>query len=873
MIFRFLLFFSAVSAFSAVNPGSLDGPWEFRTDSEQTWRTATVPMPIQAQFADLRDFSGVAWYRKKFTPPRFRKDETLLLRFGAVDYTAIVHVNGQQAGRNEGGYLPFSLDVGHLIKPGGNEILVRVEDPGSQAEIPYGKQSWYVQVSGIWQSVTWEVRPREHIQRFRITAAADGSFRAEVRPATNARLEIADPSGRRVHNGALQGTLEKPQLWSPASPVLYTARVRMGRDEVSTRFGFRTFEKRNGKFYLNGTPFYMRGALDQDFYSDGIYTPPSKEFIVDQFKKARELGLNLLRCHIKVPDPRYLEAADEVGILIWYEIPNANRLTEASKQRAEQTLRGMLERDANHPSLVIVSLFNESWGIDLKQPDQRAYLAGFMDRARKLASPLLVVDNSPCCDNFHVDTDIADFHRYNSIPEQAPLFSAWTRDYAKRPKWLYSQGAQGAPDKVGDAVIRGDEPLVVSEFGNWGLPQLPARRPWWFDRGFPGNRYYMTIPAGVEERFRALRLDEVFGEYSRLAEATQWHEWRSLKYQIETMRAEQAIEGYVITEFTDLNWEANGLLDMDRNKKAFGAVSADLQAHDVIVPGFAPLNATVGDEIVIPISFSHYSTKPTAGATLSWELEGTDQSGGLTLPAIAPGTVQPVGDVSVKVPPLEAPRRFVLKLTAGLLARNTFEFFGYPESSGLNDLFLHDPRKRILAREARPMAEAPAGGVVIATVFDAAVRKFVEAGGKAVVLADAADALPELRELCLERRQGTPRYGNWLTNFNWYRKSSPMFLGAPADGLLGWEALHATPELVIADMPQSAASDVLAGMFIGWIYQPGAYAVQARLGKGAVLVTTFRLSSNYGRDPFSTMLLENAVRYMRSPQFAPELRL
>ena len=119
--------------------------------------------------------------------------------------------------------------------------------------------------------------------------------------------------------------------------------------------------------------------------------------------------MNLLRCHLKAPDPRYLEAADEAGLLVWYEIPNFDRLTKASRLRAEETLRGMLERDANHPSLVIVSLFNESWGIDLSRADQRAFLAGFVGRARKLAAPLLVVDNSPCCSNFHLDTDIADF--------------------------------------------------------------------------------------------------------------------------------------------------------------------------------------------------------------------------------------------------------------------------------------------------------------------------------------------------------------------------------------------------------------------------------------------------------------------------------
>ena len=118
-------------------------------------------------------------------------------------------INGREAGRHEGGYLPFTLDIGHLLKDGDNEILVRVEDPGSQPEIPHGKQNWYLQVSGLWQSVTWELRRRKRIESFRITAGADGSFRAEVRPLGKARLEIRDPGNRVVHRGKLEGKLEK----------------------------------------------------------------------------------------------------------------------------------------------------------------------------------------------------------------------------------------------------------------------------------------------------------------------------------------------------------------------------------------------------------------------------------------------------------------------------------------------------------------------------------------------------------------------------------------------------------------------------------------------------------------------------------------
>jgi len=110
---------------------------------------------------------------------------------------------------------------------------------------------------------------------------------------------MSEPTRKRLR---VAGFLFRAPLWG-ALLLLY-----------SVDFGFRSFEARDGKFYLNGQPCYMIAALDQDFYPETIYTPPSKNYVRDQMTKAKQLGLNLLRCHIKVCDPTYLEAADEVGM-------------------------------------------------------------------------------------------------------------------------------------------------------------------------------------------------------------------------------------------------------------------------------------------------------------------------------------------------------------------------------------------------------------------------------------------------------------------------------------------------------------------------------------------------------------------------------
>ena len=131
-------------------------------------------------------------------------------------------------------------------------------------------------------------------------------------------------NGRAGYQAAL--AVPQPRPWSLEDPHLYTAIAEVilpeGSHIETTRFGMRTFTTQDGRFLLNGKPVYLLAALDQDFYPDTIYSVLSKENLRDEFRKARELGLNTLRCHIKIPDPLYLDLADEMGLLVWEEIPS-----------------------------------------------------------------------------------------------------------------------------------------------------------------------------------------------------------------------------------------------------------------------------------------------------------------------------------------------------------------------------------------------------------------------------------------------------------------------------------------------------------------------------------------------------------------------
>jgi hypothetical protein len=981
-----------IAASTQAQTVKLERGWQFLADKEgrlkpddigsaQGWRDARVGLSWNAQFEDLRDYMGVAWYRTQVDVPELKDGRRALLRFGAVDYFCEVFVNGRKVGDHEGGYTPFSFDVTEALKQGANELLVRVVDPPMDErenrarfpemmynEIPHGKQNWYVQTGGIWQPVWLEVLPRVYMEYVHVTPRISGEFSLDImlrdkryeatekpayhgvgreQPEPLARLGIIvrDPEGKTVYERSLisktagrstfRGRIQSPRVWDPDTPSLYTVEVSVvglradgrslvGEDALAgtvkeldasevdvkrERFGFRSFEARDGKFYLNNEPFYMIAALDQDFYPETIYTTPSEEYVRDQVRKAKRLGLNMLRCHIKVCDPIYLKVADEEGMLIWYEIPSWNDFKHFSlkaAERGERVFREMTERDWNHPSIVIQSIINESWGADLKKPDQRRWLLEAFDRAKKLVEPrgLLVVDNSACCDNFHLKTDINDFHQYFSQPDNHDRWDKWVADFATRPKWTFSQ--------YGDAQPTGQEPLVVSEFGNWGLPKLPPDLPWWFARDFGGRE--VTRPAGVFERFRDFQLSTLFRDYNELAEATEWHQFRSLKHEIEEIRRHASIQGYVITEFTDINWEANGLMDMWRNPKVYADELAKIQQPDVVLARLPQRNFTGGERAEIPVLLSHYSDRDIKTVSLRWSNDTGGKGDVVSTLKTERASVELIGKISLTLPTVERPRRVQLSLrvihvSGHRVAENSYDLFVYPKpapatatslmfySPDQKFAFIGNPNKSRLSENSTlildqggPFGDQPqlykalqgAGyrispwldradkkSLLITTAVDEHVQRFLQSGGRAIIIANSKEALPAGMAFKVVPREGDLD-GNWVTNFNWVRTNREPFSAVAFGPLLGFEGVKTVPRFVIEGVPPAAYTDVLSGIFYGWINNNRALAVQVKAGEGKMLLTTFRFDE-YGRDPYATHLFDAMVRYVARDDFAPRL--
>lgn len=935
----------------------LDGSWEFFLDPNQTLDydtlqttsscPITVPGPWQAQCQDLRDYSGVAWYRHHFTLTdelRSMNGCTYILHFGAVDYHTTIWLNGQYVGTHEGGYLPFELTLDPALQQrGANELVLRVIDPDDDttrfgafpfAEIPHGKQGWYGPIGGIWQSVYLEARHPTHMTRLKLTPQVELEqvhvvvcFNQPVTQPTCLHFTLTNPHGQtssfqeRVDAEAAcwETTLPVPDplLWDTETPHLYQLEAALlplsetgdgttisPCDSYTSTFGMRTIAASpTGHLLLNGHIVYLRGALDQDYYPDMIYTPFDDAALDHQFAMAKHMGLNCLRLHIKITDPRYYDAADRAGMLIWTELPNWDTLTPAARQRGRETLTGMVERDWNHPSIIIWTIINEAWGVDLTNADHRAWLADMYTYLKQLDPSRLVVGNSACFSNFHVVTDIEDFHNYYALPDHYQQWRAWVESFASRPAWTFAHSYESITSwweflndpwsllprsPAPEVQRRGNEPLIVSEFGNWGLPDVAKLRehyggePWWFETGIEWGDG-VVYPHGIEQRFKLYHLDKVFPTLSDLAAASQRMQFTALKYAIEQMRRHASIVGYVITELTDVHWECNGLLDLCRNPKSFYDVIGNVNSADAIVPSWEKVVFWEGDTCEVTLELSHFSQVDLQGSSLEWYLDlWPDISGRFENVMPRQGDVIPIGKISCILPAVTESVRARLELrlfdaAERLVTHNHQEIYVFPRSAVTSPLREVTP-VRIYVPDMPEVAEQMStmgylvtndqhdlqnvGIAVVETMTDE-LRLYVQRGGCVVWMPESSQSKQtHLGPLAIAQRQGRTWQGDWANNFNWLRQDR-MFGAIPTGGLVDFAFADLTPECVIVGLaPRDFASGVHAGLFVGWLHHTVALIADYRVGEGNLLISTFRLRQQIANNPVAQIMLNDMLMYI-----------
>ncbi|MGH7131325.1 MAG: sugar-binding domain-containing protein [Phycisphaerales bacterium] len=434
---------------------NLNGLWDYSvvtTAEPATVKQAgriLVPYPIESSLSGVgRPLSPgeTLVYRRSFTIPIDWVKRRIVLHFGAVDWQARVKVNGREIGEHSGGYAPFQFDITDALKEGENELTVSVTDPTDTGGQPRGKQwlkphgIWYTPTSGIWQTVWLEpvehtgwvksikIQPNAAEGWVEITADVDGlagrdGVLIEITASGKKMAEGLHPDGRPARI-----KIPDPHVWTPQDPFLYdvTIRVKQGADifdTVKTYFALRDVNLAKdaegiNRLTLNGKPTFMFGPLDQGFWPDGLYTPPTDEAMKFDIEAVKKMGGNMLRKHVKVEPERFYWWCDKIGVMVWQDIPspfyfdgkgnNPHRqpeLGEKWKQNFERETKEIIESRANHSSIVMWVPFNEGWG-----QNDLPWCKSVVEMVKKL-DPSRLINNASGWTDMHVG-DVNDIHIY-----------------------------------------------------------------------------------------------------------------------------------------------------------------------------------------------------------------------------------------------------------------------------------------------------------------------------------------------------------------------------------------------------------------------------------------------------------------------------
>ena len=639
---------------------NLNGRWQFAFDPQNSgarsgWQSGTVPLGREilvpfswgAPLSGIPDSGDVGWYARSITVPAGWRGRRVFLVVGASDWRTTAWLDGREVGEHQGGYTPFSFELTHEVRLGARQrLVIRVDDTPHPFKLE-GKQG-YGKARGMWQTVYLEARGTAPLEFVHFTPRSDLSgvgidvrLREPAPQALTLRLTFTNRAGggpvvtHRVPRGVRAAHLDVPlpnaRRWSLDDPFLHDVTVSvsgsgLAPDRVRTYFGMRTIGARDlpGTTYpyvaLNGTPVYLQLALDQAYHPQGYYTFPSDSVLRDEILRARQIGLNGLREHIKIEAPRKLYWADRLGMLIMADVPNWwGPPDSAAFQEHDVALRGMIERDYNHPSVFSWILFNETWGLTTKVDGRDRYLpeterrvAGLYRLAKSLDPTRLVEDNSVCCGSGHTETDLNTWHEY------AP---GWRWEaYDQR---LSDSTFPGSTWNFRSGWRQARQPMCNSEFGNvWGYEGSTGDVDWSWD-------YHRAIDA---------------------------------------FRRHPTICGWLYTEHHDVINEWNGYWRYDRSWKETGLGEIvpgmslrDLHAPLYIAVGDPELSRAVqpGERVDVPLyaSFLTGSTAFSDSLTLRAELYGWNGLGerrsyatSVTRVPYRPWLSQPLPPLAVTMP-------------------------------------------------------------------------------------------------------------------------------------------------------------------------------------------------------------------------------
>lgn len=563
---------------------NLNGEWTYSFDFggsglEREWFKSTgfdqkiiVPFCPESKLSgvEYKDFINHMWYHWTISIPQDWANKQVLLNFGAVYYKSEIYIDGVFAARHFGGTSSFQVDITPYVKAGQtHNLVVYVESDVRSTHQPSGKQNLqfasygcnYTRTTGIWQTVWMEAVHPEGLQSVQMIPDIDQQqliIRPRFYKELGGKLEVTlKDNGKVVSKETVAANslstvilpVKKMKTWSPENPFLYDVELRVidkaGNvvDEVKSYAGMRKVHIEGKKIYLNNQPYYQRLVLDQGFYPDGIWTAPNDEALKKDIQLSMEAGFNGARLHQKVFEERFYYWADKLGYLTWGEASSwgmdCNDIETARNFITEWT--EIVERDRNHPSLLIWTPTNEEFW-----PDRVQYPRLMQDlyKLTKAIDPTRPFHGTS--GGSHIATDIWTVHNYEQDPAKLKELLYNDGKLMEAPKWEIQLmpkniGYNGLKytDQYTFPQYKHDMPYLIDEFG--GIKWNPSQQ---MESAQNTSWGYGEPPHSLEEFYA--RLEGLVNTVLSLSD----HVW-----------------GYCYTQLTDVEQEQNGIYYYDRSPK------------------------------------------------------------------------------------------------------------------------------------------------------------------------------------------------------------------------------------------------------------------------------------------------------------------
>ena len=510
----------------------------------------TMPIPSDWNTRDERLFfyEGTVWFKRSFDfhPAPGRR---YLLYFGAVNYEAIVYVNGKKVGRHIGGFTPFNYDVTEQLQEGENTVIVKVDNKRHADNVPTQIFDWW-NYGGITRDVLLVDVPPVYVENYRLQLLSREDRRVGFSVRLNkseeghkVTLRIPELKIEKTVTTLADGTASlsmkaKPQLWSPENPKLYKVEIACDGETMTDDIGFRTIETRGKQILLNGKPIFLRGVSMHEEKPFGGGRANSAADARTLLSWAKELGCNFVRLAHYPHNEYMVREAEKMGIMVWSSFPvywTISGGNETTYDNARQQLTDMISRDHNRANVIIWSIANET----PHGQHREAFLSRLAQEARRLDNSRLISMamevtsasnyHNLLQDNMSAYVDVISFNQY----------IGWYRDVNDAPKMTWE--------------IPYDKPVIVSEFGGGAKYGLHGAKNQRWTEEFQENLY----------RENTAMLDKIDG----LAGTTPWilKDFRSPR------RVLNGIQDY---------YNRKGLFsDKGEKKKAFYVMKAWYEKH------------------------------------------------------------------------------------------------------------------------------------------------------------------------------------------------------------------------------------------------------------------------------------------------------